>query len=402
MISERDMSDTCRCHGPSGHPVPPPPKRLPRRRSTVCRTPTKRHLRGGGGERRAATPGGRESRGGHLLLEEPGRRQRDSSHRAATVDNYCGGGEGGHSHHEPGSDEQTRNSQHSRFHLQKGAEFQDPKTLSVRLRRSLSRGHSPRHGRPVHAVIGTELMAPMPLLQGARRTSKNRDRMTVERFIQGQPLEAQDDMLVMLEEYKGRESELCQALSEAYMESWESNMSGVDSFVTSKNSDSRKEVVRTQQSGVTAVRAAENNTFSIWKNNGKRAEQNERNEVANGIHWKEKQLFTHSATLPHEAQQRGGLCGLSRRNTKFETVTFNRNDYLGRSPGVERESRERDLSPELCYRPKDGVASNLRANSVPGGRNASLRFPGMLTPSLPETLITCAEKPRPRLEKKMC
>ncbi|KAG8344228.1 hypothetical protein ERJ75_000426100 [Trypanosoma vivax] len=76
-------------------------------------------------------------------------------------------------------------------------------------------------------LVGTELMPSMPCLQGTRYSAIDRSKATLECFLMAQPVQSQPGMLFLMEEYKGRELELCDVLNTAYRRSWDAAVLGL-------------------------------------------------------------------------------------------------------------------------------------------------------------------------------
>ncbi|ORC88830.1 uncharacterized protein TM35_000152610 [Trypanosoma theileri] len=453
------MSGTHHLYTRSGRPMPPPPKSTPHRSSSICRTPTRRYnpverksgsswspsgrrktnpqyermqlqvrkhqndetqlvsMRGAQG--RAAENAAPRQPTPPLLLEnstsargrqrgeekrpaaaEPRRVARSSNNRPddtrmSTVTDerdYHSYARWNH------SNEASRVSPHfTRSFSQQGAEVGDPHhSITQRLRRSLSRGYSPQRGRPTQGLVGTELMPTMPSLQGAHQTSKNRDRTTLERFIKNQPAESREEMIAMLEEYKGRENELCDALNEAYSESWEAAVRGYSAGATplqGNNTPGSLTQYKPQQ-----FKDGDNRTAAPFLNGEKNTDMASHVKSKEDANTSRQGVFTPkliASAQSSPSRPQGINYSPNRLQLQVESTTPIRKENFNRNKSLERERYDDDVSPKPRQVPGGvGGGNGGATGSVPrvGGfldyREASPRPGGMLTPPLPPDLLT--------------
>ncbi|KAH9597048.1 hypothetical protein LSM04_001166 [Trypanosoma melophagium] len=449
------MSGTHHLYTRSGRPMPPPPKSTPRRCSSVCRTPTRRYnpverkslnSRSPSSRRRTnpkyqqmqlqVLPQPRDDemklvplraaqrRGGEnasarqptpLLLEENTavreRQQRegyrpaaaesrrlvrstnhhlDDGHTSTFMDerDYHSFARWNHS-----NEASARSPHATRSFSQQGGEVGDPQhSITQRLRRSLSRGYSPQRGRPTSGVVGTELMPTMPCLQGTHQTSKNRDRKTLERFIKNQPAESRDEMIAMLEEYKGRENELCDALNDAYSESWEAAVRGYNAGATplqGNNTPGSLFQYEPQQ-----FRNGDNRDAAPISNGKKKTDMASRgrfNEDVNFARQGVSPLKIIASAQSSPSRPQGSNYSPNRLQRNVDTTTPVRNDIFNRNKSLERERYDDEVSPKPRQVPGGaggGSASVPRVGGILEYRETSSRSGGMLTPPLPPDLLT--------------
>lgn len=229
-------------------PVPPPPSRTPTRCSSICRVPKDR-FRGPPAVAATTTPRSRES--GSACHCVPLRRKNASNDNAFATRRTAIVDEKTPSPQKPvqpyvaderiekmrrsmngtnrrSCSESMRDAEPVSFHMapyprvpfvRHSSNRCESTPSSYRTRVSTAQqcsfgGHA---ARPT--VAGTELLPRMPRLQGTHRTSKERGRATLERFLQTQPTDAQNEVRDLMKEYKGREEELCDALNIAFGES---------------------------------------------------------------------------------------------------------------------------------------------------------------------------------------
>ncbi|RNF14623.1 uncharacterized protein Tco025E_05800 [Trypanosoma conorhini] len=417
------MSGTHHLYTSSGRPMPPPPKTTPRRTSSVCRTPTRRYnpaqrapsafskaSLNENRDRQLVPVRGRQqspdsaSRQPRLLLEDVDnvrRRQLDEGGRPSGP-RRLSPSRNGRQEEWRGSTlaEERANSTHMRecrgsepIHRSPGgvravspreAELYAAHTLTSRLRSSLSRGYSPQRGHAEQAVVGTELAPPMPLLQGTHRTSKNRYRTTIERFIQRQPANSQEEMRTMLEEYRGRENELCGALSEAYSDSWEAAVKGNESPSQPQSLQNRSRIAYDDRQDIVATKA-----FSLPENGRKHIDPSNGVGSDDGALAERYRQDTSQAVLsPHakssklqsNAQGINGPRPLSEHSTPF------RSEGMNHAMSAEKERYDEVTSP-LPRRGPGGAATAVSPlGKILDYEELAARPGGMLTPPLPADL----------------
>ncbi|KEG09549.1 hypothetical protein DQ04_05051070 [Trypanosoma grayi] len=427
------MSGTHHLYTQSGRPMPPPPKRTPKRHSSVCRTPTRRYnpaerkhtstlenFRSDTRNRQLVVARNERERSPdrigagrtRLLLEDGSqmrRRQVSEKAQSSGLSRAAGTPEDrpGDWHVSAVADDRLHHSsarwdninnnaiiggsavspRPARSMSPHGSEYYDQQSLTMRLRRSLSRGYSPQRGRQNKAVVGTELMAPMPCLQGAHRTSKNRDRTTIERFIKCQPVESQDEMRVMLEEYKGREKELCEALTDAYGDSWEAAVKGGSVNNNNNNTQSNTSVASAtyhrQQDSVANKGANGAGNGGIYFDPGFRSTSfDEKNADRN---W-QRSPKTNNSLRSTPSRPQDNRTSAHRPQPLYDVGTPYRDENANRHQSLEKERYDDDVSPQPRRLPGGG-STGPRVGTLLDYREKSPRSTGMMTPPLPPDLV---------------
>ncbi|EKF39584.1 hypothetical protein MOQ_000184 [Trypanosoma cruzi marinkellei] len=417
------MLGTQHLHINSGRPLPPPPRRTPRRKSSVCRTPKRRHnsaeiglsasskaTRSDVYESRKAPVRGREESSdstpgrprapedvnfvrGRNMNERlpPSKSRRAVSSKNDRLEEW---------HTSTLAVDRERSSQTrwgrsdeiisqgslvGRSHSPREGEFCDPQALTMRLRHSLSRGYSPQRGHPTQAVVGTELAPPMPRLQGAYGSSKNRYRKTIERFIECQPTDTQREMQSMLEEYRGRENELCEALSVAYSDSWESSVRGNDTIMQPHKNNNCSKYVLNESSSMPEMK----DVPRLGNGKGHFDVMNNVECDHNATAEYHRQRMTKPTSSAHSTPSR---CQDSHQNVDYlrsfsDFGTPHRSEGMNLSKSAEKERYDEDTSPHLRNRSSGGANAPLYLGSFLEQRETTPRSGGMLTPPIPADLL---------------
>ncbi|EKG07548.1 hypothetical protein TCSYLVIO_001322 [Trypanosoma cruzi] len=417
------MLETQHLHTHSDRLIPPPPRRTPRRRSSVCRTPTRRHNPAESGlsasskttrsdvyECQMAPVRGRQE----SHDSTPGRprapedvnyvRGRSMNERPAPSKSQCAiPSKNGRLEEWRASTlavdrerfSQTRWGRSDeiisqsplagRSHSLREGEFCDPQALTMRLRHSLSRGYSPQCGHPTQAVVGTELAPPMPRLQGAYGTSKNRYRKTIERFIECQPKNTQKEMQSMLEEYRGRENELCEALSVAYSDSWEASVRGNDTIIQPHKNDNCSKFALNESPSKPEMkdfpRVGNGKGHFDSMNNG------ECNHNATAENHRQRMTKPTSSSHSTPSRFQDSHQNVDCLRSFSDVATPHRNEGISLSKSAEKERYDEDTSPHLRNGSSGGVNAPLSLGIILEQRETSPRSGGMLTPPIPADLL---------------